>query len=152
MSDSARDWLSLRPWQRHGLAVSTAGLIYITIGILDILAPTTSPGVWMALRIMPLSAWGIVWILAGSLAVLSARWPTWSDTWGYVALTSLAAGWAAVFLVSAIALREPSVLGGMLAWGLVAFIWWVISGLRNPVTDLTTSLPPHHATDMDDPQ
>lgn len=156
-SDRARDWLTLRPWQRHSLAVSTAGMIYIVIGILDIIAPTNSDGVWMAERIMPLAAWGCVWITAGLAAITSARWPTWSDTWGYVALTSLAAAWSAIFLVSAIRLQEPSVLGGTLAWGLVAFIWWVISGLRNPVTDLTTSTPPvdhlaEHDAEHQDPQ
>jgi hypothetical protein len=72
-------------------------------------------------------------MIAGALAILSSRWPPISKTWGYMVLTGLSAGWAAFFALSVICGPSPVAnLSNTLSWGLIAFLWWAISGLLNP--------------------
>lgn len=131
-----RDWLALRPWQRHSLVLTVAGLVYVIVGIVYAATPLTparEQGLWLALRLMPIGAWAAVWILAGLCAIISGRWPEFSDTWGYVALEGLSSGWAAIYLLSCFHRQHWSGLSGVCVWALVAFMWWAVSGLRNPV-------------------
>jgi hypothetical protein len=77
--------------------------------------------------------WGVLWILVAVMAMTSTRWPPQSKTWGYVALSSLAAFWGAVYGLSVVLQGAPTVnISGMAVWFLVAFMWWGISGLVNP--------------------
>jgi hypothetical protein len=130
------DWLSLRDWKRHSLVLAVAGTVYICTGVTYMTTEPTNSRL-SALRVaidwMPLSAWGIVFMLVGALAILSSRWPPASETWGYTALTSLSIGWAGFYLC-AIPLGAPAGQNftGALAWGLLGFLWWAISGLVNP--------------------
>ena len=129
-------WMGLRPWKRHGLVLMVAGLIYCMIG-LTFAFTTPSPArieaLWLAFQWMPQHFWGVVWMIAGALAILSSRWPPISKTWGYMVLTGLSAGWAAFFALSVICGPSPVAnLSNTLSWGLIAFLWWAISGLLNP--------------------
>jgi hypothetical protein len=77
--------------------------------------------------------WGTIWIVTGGLAVISTRWPPQSKTWGYTALSGLAAAWASGYLFGVVFLDVPTAaLQGAIVWYLVAFMWWAISGLTNP--------------------
>lgn len=130
-------WFSLRPWQRHSLVLMVGGLVYIGIGIsfmtVTELSPQRQMSVEIALRMFSLDIWGLQFIGAGSLAVLSSRWPQFSDSWGYAVLTSLASAWSAIYLFGYILGDAPSTnLIQALDWALIAFIWWAISGLNNP--------------------
>lgn len=133
-----REFLALRAWQRHSLVLAVAGTVYVLIGVSYILAeakPTQESSLRLALAWMPLEAWGVVWIVVGLLAILSSRWPPASETWGYTTMTGLSAAWSA-FYACGIALGAPvQGLPGVLVWGLVAFLWWAISGLVNPVKE-----------------
>lgn len=133
------DWqqfVGLRPWTRHSFILATASFVYIMYGVtMTLLAPTDdrAAGLALATRWMDLSNWGWVWIFVGTLAFASTRWPPASETWGYSAMGGLAALWSGFYLLSMIFLGSPvSGIVGMLIWTLVAFIWWGISGLRNP--------------------
>lgn len=129
-------WWGMRPWQRHSQVLLIAGLVYIGIGISFITTePTHARAVALsvALTWWPFEWWGLVFIFSGLLAVLSSRWPPISKTWGYVVLTALSAGWAAFYLTSVLFKHSPpSNLSGVGVWGLVAYLWWAISGLKNP--------------------
>lgn len=128
-------WWALRPWRRHSTVLAVAGTVYALVGFSYIVAdanPSRQVALQLALQWMPLPAWGVVWIITGLLAFLSSRWPPASETWGYTAMTGLAAGWSAFYLIG-IALGAPAQgFSGVLVWGLVAFMWWAISGLVNP--------------------
>ncbi|MBA2952103.1 hypothetical protein GON03_18990 [Nocardioides sp. MAH-18] len=133
-----RHLLTLRPWQRHSLVLAVAGAVYVCIGLSYIFSeatPSREASLQLAISWMPLPAWGGVWILVGLLAILSSRWPPASETWGYTTMTGLSAGWAAFYAVGIIMGAPHQGISGVLAWGLVAFLWWAISGLVNPGAD-----------------
>lgn len=129
-------WLELRPWRRHSLVLSVAGAAYIAIGLTYVLAtpvPSRTAALEVPLNLAPLHVWGGAWVLVGLLAMISARWPPASEKWGYSALSGLAAWWAASYLAGVILLDGAGQsLSGAMVWGLVAFMWWGISGLDNP--------------------
>lgn len=128
-------WLALRPWQRHSLVLAVAGAAYIGIGASYALAaprPARASSLELALNIMPLDGWGVVWVMVGLLGVLSSRWPPASETWGYSAMSCLAALWGGFYLGAIVVGATAQAFTGAVVWFLVAFLWWAISGLSNP--------------------
>lgn len=129
------EWATLRPWQRHSMVLAVAGGVYVLVGasyLLIDLTPDRAASLQLALAIAPIQAWASTWIVVGILALVSTRWPPASKTWGYSAMTGLAAWWGAVYLLS-IPLGGPvTAVTGTLVWWLVGFLWWGISGLLNP--------------------
>ena len=133
--NKVRKLLGLRPWQRHSLVLAVAGTVYILVGISYVISdPTPSREASLAVAIAwwPLPVWGCIWIIVGALAILSSRWPPASETWGYTTMTGLAAGWAGFYLAGVLGGAPMQGISGVLVWGLVAFMWWAISGLVNP--------------------
>jgi hypothetical protein len=131
-----RHYLGMRPWTRHSLVLLVAGCVYICVGIVYLNTPEGSP-TWTALEMarewLPLNGWGTIWMIVGVLSILSARWPPRIETWGYMALTSLTAGWGAFYILGVI--FGDNGFGSLavgLMWFLVAFLWWAISGLISP--------------------
>lgn len=129
-------WLELRPIQRHSVVLIVGGLIYVAIGAVYAFtesSPQRIAGLKLALVAMPVQGWGVAWMVVGLLAVLSARWPPASKTWGYTALTGMAVCWAGMFLGGVAFLDTPSSgLTATLVYGLLGFMWWAIAGLMNP--------------------
>lgn len=134
--EDARPWLGIRPWRRHSLVLLVAGLAYVAIGLSLILTELTPPraqALEVALKRMPIDVWGCVWIAAGILCVISSRWPPIVETWGYMVLTGLSAGWSATYGLGVIFAHSPaSNWSSAITWALMAFLWWAISGLINP--------------------
>lgn len=131
-----RHYIGIRPWTRHSLVLLVAGTVYICIGAVYINTPSYGP-TWTSLEVarswFSLDVWGSVWVATGILAILSARWPPKVETWGYMALTALSAGWG-VFYILGVIFGDNS-LGSLavgMMWLLVAFLWWAISGLLSP--------------------
>lgn len=131
-----RVWWALRPWQRHSLVLSVAAFFYAAYGVTYIALPQGSlraASLELPRNLMPLWAWGFLWVSVGVGALLSTRWPPWSKTWGYVLLAGMATLWGSQYLLGVLLLNTPATsLSGALVWYLVAFIWWAISGLVNP--------------------
>lgn len=136
-------WHKMRPWRRHSLVLLVAGAVYILVGLAYLLTPLTADRAQtleLALHISggSIRPWGVVWLLVGAAAVISGRWPLGSEKWGYTALGAYAALWASVYLLGIGFLDTPlSGLSGALVWYLVAFLWWAIAGLNNPVNAAT---------------
>ena len=135
----AHDWnafLGLRPWKRHSFILAVAAVIYVMYGLTMIIqepSPHRASGLALALRWMDLYYWGWVWVIIGMLTFISTRWPPASETWGYSAMAGLSALWGGFYALSMLFLQAPATgMIGMLIWTLVAFVWWGISGLRNP--------------------
>ena len=130
-----RRWMALRDWKRHSLVLAVAGTVYVLVGV-SYIASTANASRESALRLalawMPLPAWGCIWIVVGLLAILSSRWPPASETWGYTTMTALASAWAAFYGLGILLGSPTQNVSGVLVWGLVAFMWWAISGLVNP--------------------
>lgn len=131
-----RKWLGIRPFQHHSRVLLVAGFAYISIGMTYRFAeptPERTKALYFALSWWDLDAWGWVFIITGVLAIISSRWPPFSRSWGYVALTSLSSGWAAFYLTGILLHDAPWANFSRVAiWGLMAYLWWAISGLRNP--------------------
>jgi len=88
----------------------------------------------VALQYAPLSTWGFFFVVAGMMACWSSRWPRFHNTWGYMVLTGVASGWSAMYLFGYIFINQHlTTIPFALVWGLLAFLWWAISGLVNPV-------------------
>lgn len=126
----------LRPWERHSQVVAGAGAVYVAYGVNLLFIPASDSrvrGLELGISWMSLHHWGLVWAAVGILGLVSTRWPPASETWGYSTLAALAAVWAAFYALGMIFLDTPiNGIAGMLVWGLVAYLWWGISGLRNP--------------------
>jgi hypothetical protein len=129
-------WQGMRPWTRHSLVLLVAGLIYVGIGFAFCFTRPTGAkeqALHFALKWWSFQTWGVIFIVAGVLAVISSRWPPVSRTWGYSVLTGLSAAWAAFYGVGIFFADSPTTnLTAGLSWALVAFLWWAISGLRDP--------------------
>jgi hypothetical protein len=131
-----RRFVGLRPWTRHSIILMVAGMMYIAFGLSLIKTRLTfarAEGISIALHWFPINVWGMIWIWVGIMAIVSARWPPALEKWGYMALTGFTAGWAAIYLFSILLEDSPwANLSFVFVWGLVAFIWWGVSGLLNP--------------------
>jgi len=131
-----RRFVGIRPWVRHSLVLMVAGCAYMTIGASYLLSqPTDSRSVALqvAFNVAPVEFWGTVFVLCGGLSVISSRWPPVTETWGYIVLTSLSAGWSATYLLGVVIEDAPnSNLSSAVVWALLAFIWYAVSGLVNP--------------------
>lgn len=129
-------WRGIRPWKRHSLVLLVAGIIYVLIGVSYILTeapPARTAALKIALSWWDLDTWGVIFILAGLMGMLSARWPPISETWGYTVFTWISSAWAAFYAVGILFGDSPLAnVAGVLSWGLLGFLWWAISGLVNP--------------------
>lgn len=131
-----RRWWGLRPWKRHSLILMVSGFLYAFVGFQYMVVPP-SRGRQLALEVIlqiaPLQFWGGVFLFAGVLAMISSRWPPLAETWGYMVLTGISAGWSATYLTGMIFFKSPATNSTQVfLWGLLAFMWWGISGLVNP--------------------
>jgi hypothetical protein len=134
--DYLHPWRAVRPWKRHSLALLTGGMLYVVLGLSYILVPLTPQnkgGLHIALEWASIDFWGSVFVFCGILAIISSRWPPISETWGYTVLTALSAGWSVTYMIG-IWFYDASLVNwrGVITFGILGFMWWVISGLQNP--------------------
>lgn len=129
-------WKGIRPFLRHSLVLMVAGFVFVAIGISYIAAdpsPSRLEGLKYLLKVMDYNHWGYVFVFAGVVSIISSRWPPVSETWGYMVLTGLSGGWSAAYFAGVVfGGAAMSGLSAVLSWGLIAFLWYAISGLVNP--------------------
>lgn len=131
-----RRFVGIRPWVRHSLVLMVAGLAYLCRGVIYLtteLEDEQKVSLVVALDKAPITVWGSAFVAAGLMAIISSRWPPVAEKWGYMVLTGLSSGWSATYLTGVI-FEHTSLtnLGASLIWGLLAFMWWAVSGLVNP--------------------
>lgn len=135
-----RFW-GLRPWKRHSLILLVVGFVYGMVGFQYIFSEPSKGreiALEMVLRLAPMEFWGSIFVVTGLLTVISARWPPFAETWGYMVLTGLSTGWSGTYLMGILVFNSPTTnYTQVLLWGCLAFIWWAVSGLLNP--DSTTA-------------
>jgi hypothetical protein len=131
-----RRFWGLRPWKRHSTILMVVGILYAVIGFQYIIAspnPVRDRSLVAILQFAPIQFWGGVFLTAGILTSISSRWPPFAETWGYMMLTGLSSAWAASYLVGMFFYHAPKTnVTGAIVWGLLAFMWWAVSGLLNP--------------------
>lgn len=138
-----RNLWGLRPWKRHSTILMVVGVLYALIGFQYIVAaPNQSRERALAaiLQFSSIHVWGVIFLIAGILTAISSRWPPFAETWGYMMLTGLSSAWSMSYLIGMLFYHSPkSNTTGVLVWGLLAFMWWAISGLLNPDSTAVTS-------------
>lgn len=125
----------LRPWKRHSTILMAAGVIYALIGWVYAFGPPSPPrdhALLILTQLAPVQVWGILFLASGVATMISSRWPPMSEAWGYMVLAGLSAAWCATYLLGLVFYNSPANLSGGILWGLLAFMWWAISGLLNP--------------------
>lgn len=141
------EWRRLRPFREHSQVLLGVGTLYVAYGsVLIWQAPTADRqrGLALGLALLPLWAWGVIFVVTGLLGILSSRWPPASETWGYAALSGMAWCWCAVYgvgmLLTALAdftgwgaqVAPYSAVSGFLIWLTIGFVWTRIAKLVNP--------------------
>lgn len=131
-----KNFWGIRPFKRHGLVLMIAGCSYMLLGIAYLFAKTSENSkvaLQIALSWFPIEFWGSAFTIVGMLVIVSSRWPPVAERWGYMLLTGFSAGWAATYATGVIFGDSPaSNLAIALIWGLLAFLWWAVSGFVNP--------------------
>ena len=127
-----RSW-GLRPWRLHSLVLTVAGLAYIAYGVLFIFTQVSHArnlALEAATTLVHPDVLGGAWVAVGVLSIVSSRWPTASEMWGYALLAGLASAWGVCYL-GGVALLDaaPSSGSGAISWGLLAFVWAMIPRL-----------------------
>jgi hypothetical protein len=135
MARLKRYW-GLRPWKRHSLILAVAGFLYALVGLTYALykpTPGRKQSLSFLLDVAPAQFWGGLFICSGALTMISSIWPPFAETWGYMILTGLSAGWSAVYLMGVLFFgSQLTNITQVILWGTLAFMWWAISGLLNP--------------------
>lgn len=131
-----RKFWGLRPWKRHSTILMVVGILYTFIGFQYTIAEPSrarEAALVVALQIAPIQVWGGIFMLAGILTSISSRWPPFAEKWGYMLLTGLSAAWGSTYLIGLLFFNSPPlVISQSILWGILAFMWWAISGLLNP--------------------
>jgi uncharacterized membrane protein HdeD (DUF308 family) len=125
----------LRPWKRHSTILMVAGVIYAIIGWVYAFGPSNplrDRALIILTQIAPVQVWGIIFLASGVATMISSRWPPLSEAWGYMLLAGISAAWCATYLLGLAFYDSSANLSGATLWGLLAFMWWAISGLLNP--------------------
>lgn len=124
-------WSATKPWDRHGLILAVAGSAYIFIGVLFATSPETRLG-QASLNVLPGNIWYFGFVIAGIISATSSRWPNRPRTLGYSALTGWTAACGGLYLFTGFADNSTSFIAMGIVWGVLAFLWWAISGLISP--------------------
>ena len=93
---------------RRGICLVLIGLVFFFQGLGNFLARNdfiTIPrdGVTyrtfrLATEIAPFGWWGIAFMIAGIIAIISSQWPPGKDVWGWAALTFMSTVWSGVYI------------------------------------------------------
>lgn len=125
--------LSFKPWSKHGGILVVVGIAYIVIGVRlyhSVSSESLKMALYYAINLMPIDGWGIGFIIVGTIAVVSSRWPNVSASWGYALLTGWSAAWSSFFFAGAMKTDTPIIYFSTASiWALLAYLCWAISGL-----------------------
>ncbi|QPL14681.1 membrane protein [Gordonia phage Schwartz33] len=135
-----KKWYHVKPWSRHGLILTTAGITYVAMGVMYASQPATelrSENLKLALEIMPYFWWGIGFVVVGGITIISARWPYAPKSLGYSVLTGWSTAWAGFHIFGGLGTGNTAYVASGFSWAMVAFMWWAVSGLISPPKERT---------------
>lgn len=118
---------------RRGAILLCYGDVWAIIGYGQITAPQPDlRGLRLLLQMMPLAAWGWLWIAAGLIAIVSAWLPQGRDWPGFLALPLMVLPWAVSYLLAWILGDFPRGWVAAVVWGAIAAPVLVVAGWREP--------------------
>lgn len=128
-------WWRLRRFTPKSFVLVMLGGIFTLLGVNGITHPWThqqAEALVMLAAIAPRWVWGGLSIVAGLGSVLSSMWPTWNDTWGFVALGGMSAWWACAYVSGVVVTGSMVGISSALIWGGFCAMLWAISRLDDP--------------------
>lgn len=117
-------------------ALTLLGFIYLLIGLAQYTTSDQLTGPALKaykahLAFMPISSWGILFVIAG-VAALSAAF-LGKHTFGFFATMYMSSIWCMLFVVSFMLTGYGRIIPSILIWGFVAAIIYVMSAWPDPV-------------------
>ncbi|MFD5795585.1 hypothetical protein ACFWIO_19005 [Streptomyces diastatochromogenes] len=118
---------------RRGAILLCYGAVWAIIGYGQITSPQPDlRGLRLLLQMMPLAAWGWLWVTSGLIAIVSAWLPQGRDWPGFLALPLMVLPWAASYLLAWILGDYPRGWVAAVVWGAIAAPVLVVAGWREP--------------------
>lgn len=126
-------------------ALTLLGFIYLLIGIAQYTTADQVTGVALKvykahLAFMSIQAWGVLFVIAGVLALTAAL--LGKHTLGFFSTMYMSTIWCMLFVVSFILTGYGRIVPNILIWGFVAAIIYVMSAWPDPVGIITPVNPP----------
>ena len=118
---------------RRGAILLCYGIVWAIIGYGQITSPAPDlRGLRLLLQMMPLDAWGWLWVISGLIAIVSAWLPQGKDWPGFLALPLMVLPWAVSYLLAWIIGDFPRGWVATVVWGAIAAPVLVVAGWREP--------------------
>lgn len=123
----------MRVLGRRGTILLSYGTVWSLVGYAQLVTPQPrQPGLHLALALLPMHAWGWLWITAGLIALASAWMPQGLDWPGFLALPLIALPWWLSYLVAWIQGTFPRGWVAAAVWAAIAVPVLVVAGWREP--------------------
>ncbi|MFF5445503.1 hypothetical protein [Streptomyces sp. NPDC012888] len=118
---------------RRGAILSCYGLVWLLYGYGQITTPQPDQrGLQTLLALMPLTAWGWVWIAAGVVALVSAWAPPGRDAAAFYVLPLIVVPWMASYLVAWLLGDYPRGWVAAAVWAVITVPVLVTAGWPEP--------------------
>lgn len=119
---------------RRGAILLSYGTVWGLYGYgLLVSPPIQQPGLNLATNLLPLHAWGGLWITAGLIALASAWLPQGVDWFGFLALPLIVLPWMLSYFTSWLQGEFPRGWIASAVWAAIAVPVLVVAGWREPV-------------------
>lgn len=119
---------------RRGAILLSYGTVWALFGYGLLVSPLPQqPGLTLALQLLPLKAWGWLWIATGLIAVAAAWAPQGVDWPGFLSLPLIVLPWMTSYLVSWVQGDFPRGWIASAVWAAIAVPVLVVAGWREPV-------------------
>lgn len=131
-------WWQLRRFTPKSLVLVMLGGIFMLLGLNALSHPWTpqqAEALVMLTTLAPRWVWAVLSIVAGLASVLSSMWPTWNDSWGFVALAGMSAWWACAYAAGVLISGSAAAISNALIWAGFCAMLWAISRLDDPYRD-----------------
>lgn len=116
---------------RRGVILLAYGTVWALVGYGQIIAPQPDQrGLTLATQMLPLHAWGWLWIGTGFIAIASAWLPQGVDWPGFLALPLIVLPWMLSYLTAWIQGDFPRGWVAAAVWGALAVPVIVVAGWR----------------------
>jgi peptidoglycan/LPS O-acetylase OafA/YrhL len=116
---------------RRGAILLSYGTVWALYGYGQFISPPAEqPGLTLAVQMMPLHAWAILWIGTGLLAVVAAWLKQGVDWFGFVALVLIVLPWMLSYFVSWLQGDFPRGWVAAAVWAAIAVPVLVVAGWR----------------------
>lgn len=116
---------------RRGAILLSYGTVWSLYGYAQVASPAPDQrGLALATQMLPLTAWGWMWVAAGLLAIAAAWMPQGVDWFGFVGLALIVLPWVTSYLATWILGDFPRGWVAAAVWAVIAVPVIVVAGWR----------------------